>query len=62
MIAEQPAEWNKDKALAVMQDLLTRFPSPGIDAVFAMDDPMAIGALTAIKAAGRVKRNCCIRR
>ena len=55
VIAEQPAEWNKDKALAVMQDLLTRFPSPGIDAVFAMDDPMAIGALTAIKAAGRVK-------
>ncbi len=54
VIAEQPAEWNKDKALSVMQDLLTRFPSPGIDAVFAMDDPMAIGALTAIKAAGRV--------
>jgi ribose transport system substrate-binding protein len=55
VIADQPANWNKDKAMALMQDLLTRFPSPGIDAVFAMDDPMAIGALTAIKAAGRLK-------
>ena len=55
VIADQPAEWNKDKALAVMQDLLTRYPSGGIDAVYAVDDPMAIGALTAIKAAGREK-------
>ncbi len=55
VIADQPAEWNKDKALAVMQDLLTRYPSGGIDAVYAVDDPMAIGALNAIKAAGREK-------
>jgi len=54
VLADQPAEWNKDKALAVMQDLLTRYPT-GIDAVYAVDDPMAMGALQAIKAAGREK-------
>jgi ABC-type sugar transport system substrate-binding protein len=51
VLAEQPAEWSKDKALSVMQDMLTRYPQ--IDAVFALDDPMALGALEAIKAAGR---------
>jgi len=54
VLADQPAEWSKDKALSVMQDLLTRYPT-GIDAVYAVDDPMAIGALEAIKAAGREK-------
>lgn len=54
VLADQPAEWSKDKALSVMQDLLTRYPD-GIDAVYAVDDPMAIGALEAIKAAGREK-------
>jgi ABC-type sugar transport system substrate-binding protein len=52
VLADQPAEWSKDKALSVMQDLLTRYPE-GIDAVYAVDDPMAMGALEAIKAAGR---------
>lgn len=51
IIAVQPADWSKDKALTVMQDLLTRFPK--IDAVFGHDDPMALGALEAIKAQGR---------
>lgn len=55
VIADQPAAWSKDKALSVMQDLLTRYPSGGIDAVYAVDDPMALGALQAIKAAGREK-------
>ncbi|MGP2491999.1 sugar ABC transporter substrate-binding protein [Mesorhizobium sp. PUT5] len=51
VIAVQPADWSKDRALTVMQDLLTRFPE--IDAVFGHDDPMALGALEAIKAQGR---------
>lgn len=51
VIADQPADWSKDKALTVMQDVLTRFPQ--IDAVFGHDDPMALGALEAIKAQGR---------
>jgi ribose transport system substrate-binding protein len=51
VLANEPADWSKDKALTVMQDLLTR--NPKIDAVFGQDDPMALGALEAIKAAGR---------
>jgi ribose transport system substrate-binding protein len=54
VIADQPAAWNKDKAMALMQDLLTRFPSGKIDAVYAVDDPMAMGALIAMKAADRL--------
>jgi ABC-type sugar transport system substrate-binding protein len=54
VLADQPAEWSQDKALSLMQDLLTRFPK-GIDAVYAVDDPMALGALKAIVAAGREK-------
>jgi ribose transport system substrate-binding protein len=50
-IAEQPAEWSKDKALTVMQDFLTRYPD--LNGVYALDDPMALGALQAIKAGGR---------
>ena len=50
ILAEEPADWSKDKALTVMQDLLTRHPD--IDIVFGQDDPMALGALQAIKAAG----------
>ena len=51
VLAVQPADWSKDKALTVMQDLLTRFPD--INAVFGQDDPMALGALEAIKAQDR---------
>jgi ribose transport system substrate-binding protein len=53
VLAVQPADWSKDRALTVMQDLLTRFPE--INAVFGQDDPMALGALEAIKANGREK-------
>jgi ABC-type sugar transport system substrate-binding protein len=51
VLADQPAEWSKDKAMSLMQDLLTRYPS-NIDAVYAVDDPMALGAIEAIKAVG----------
>jgi ABC-type sugar transport system substrate-binding protein len=50
ILAQQPADWSKDKAVSVMQDLLTRFPN--IDAVFGHDDPTALGALQAIQAQG----------
>ncbi len=51
VLASEPADWSKDKALTVAQDLLTRYPK--IDAIFAQDDGMAIGALQAVKAADR---------
>ena len=51
VLASEPADWSKDKALTVTQDLLTRYPK--IDAILAQDDGMAIGALQAVKAADR---------
>ena len=52
---EQPADWLPDKALTVMQDFLTRYPSGEIDFLLALDDPMALGAMEAIKAANRLE-------
>jgi len=51
VLAEQTGKWSKDEASKVMTDMLTRYSS--IDAVFGHDDPMALGALQAINAAGR---------
>lgn len=45
------ANWNRDDAFKVMQDYLTRFRQ--IDAVWAADDDMAVGALRAIEQAKR---------
>ncbi|SOH92180.1 ribose transport system substrate-binding protein [Monaibacterium marinum] len=43
--------WNRDDSFEVMQDFLSKHAD--IDAVWASDDDMAIGALAAIEAAGR---------
>ena len=45
------ANWNRDDAFKVMQDYLTRFKH--IDAVWAADDDMMVGALKAIEQAKR---------
>lgn len=50
VLASEPADWSKDKALTVMQDMITRYPK--FDAILAEDDGMALGALQALKAAG----------
>ena len=50
---EQPANWHPDEALTVMTNFLTRYPSGELDFVVGLDDPMALGALEAIKAVGR---------
>lgn len=47
----QDAKGSRDGGMAVMQDLLTA--NPKIDAVFAINDPTAIGAELAIKQAKR---------
>lgn len=49
----QFANWNRDDGFKVMQDFLSRFPK--IDAVWAQDDDIALGAIEAIKQAGREK-------
>jgi len=53
ILGDQPAMWNREKALEVMQNFLAQFPH--IDAVWAQDDDMALGAIQAIKEAGRDK-------
>jgi len=47
----QYANWNSEKGFQVMQDYLQRFNT--IDGVWAGDDNAALGALGAIKQAGR---------
>ena len=47
----QHGNWNRDDAFNVMQDFLSKYDD--IDAVWAADDDMAIGALEAIDQAGR---------
>lgn len=51
VLGRQPANWNREKALSVMQNFLSQFPH--IDAVWAGDDDVALGAIQAIKEAGR---------
>lgn len=53
IVAEEAADWNREKADKVMQNILVA--NPKIDAVWASDDDMALGAENAIKAAGRDK-------
>jgi ribose transport system substrate-binding protein len=53
VLGQQPAMWNREKGLQVMENFLTKFPK--IDAVWAQDDDIALGAIQAIKEAGREK-------
>ncbi len=49
--SDQDAKGSRDGGLAVMQSLLTRFPK--VDAVFAINDPQAIGSELAAKQLNR---------
>lgn len=51
VLAHEFANWNRDDGFKVMQDFLTRFPD--IKGVWAQDDDIALGAIEAIKQAGR---------
>lgn len=51
VLARQPAMWNREKGFEVMKNFLTQFPK--IDAVWAQDDDIALGAIQAIRQAGR---------
>ncbi len=51
ILAEQPAFWNREKGLQVMENMLTKHRK--IDAVWAQDDDIMLGAIQAIKEAGR---------
>jgi ribose transport system substrate-binding protein len=53
VVGRQAGEWNRRKSLEAMQAMLTRHRR--IDAVWAADDDMALGARQAIEEAGRQK-------
>lgn len=50
VVARQTAHFDRADALNVMQNMLTAHPQ-GIDAVFAQNDSMALGAIQALKSA-----------
>lgn len=51
IVASQPANWERDLGFNVFQNMLQAHPE--IDAVFACNDMMALGAMEAIAAAGK---------
>lgn len=51
VLASQPADFDRTKGLNVMENLLAA--QPKVQAVFAQNDEMALGALRAIQAAGK---------
>ncbi|WP_299492416.1 ribose ABC transporter substrate-binding protein RbsB [uncultured Shewanella sp.] len=48
LLASQPADFDRTKGLNVMENLLTAYPN--VQAVFAQNDEMALGAQSAIQA------------
>lgn len=48
LLSSQPADFDRTKGLNVMENLLTAYPD--VQAVFAQNDEMALGALRAIQA------------
>lgn len=51
LLASQPANYQRLKALEVMENLIQSYPQ--IDGILAANDPMAVGALEALEGAGR---------
>ncbi|WP_342469607.1 ribose ABC transporter substrate-binding protein RbsB [Ureibacillus sp. FSL K6-3587] len=51
LVSSQPANFNRSEGLSVMENMLQAHPD--IEAVFAQNDEMALGALEAISAAGK---------
>ncbi len=53
IVASQPANWERDQGYNVMQNILQAHPE--IEAVFACNDLMALGAMEAVSSAGKMK-------
>jgi ABC-type sugar transport system substrate-binding protein len=51
IVASQPGDFNRVKAMEVMQNLLQTYPD--VNGVIAMNDEMALGCIEAIEAAGK---------
>lgn len=54
VIAEQHADYLRENAVKFMEDMLQRFGPGEIQAVYAHNDEMALGAIQALEAAGRL--------
>jgi ribose transport system substrate-binding protein len=54
VVADQPGDFAADKARAAMENILQA--NPKLDLVYAQDDTMAVAAVAAIKAAGRLDK------
>jgi len=51
LLANEPTDWNREKATRAMEDLLVRYED--LQGVYVADDNLGIGALNALKEAGR---------
>lgn len=54
IVASQPANWERDQGFNVAQNMLQAHPN--LNAIFAANDMMALGAIEAISAAGKSKQ------
>jgi ABC-type sugar transport system substrate-binding protein len=54
VVAEQTAEWDRAKGLAVTENILTG--NPNLAAIFGSNDNMALGAIEALKNAGKLDK------
>lgn len=54
VVAEQTAEWDRAKGLAVTENILTG--NPKLAAIFGSNDNMALGAIEALKNAGKLEK------
>ena len=52
-MAAVPGDWNRQKAFDQMQNLITS--NPNLKAVFVQNEDMALGAIQALKQAGKEK-------
>lgn len=60
IIAEQYCDYVREPAMTYMEDMLQRFDVGEIDAIYAHNDEMALGALEAIRAANRLDEKIII--
>ena len=51
LVASQPADWDRNKALDVVSNMIQRYPD--LKAIYAANDTMALGALQAVQNAGK---------
>ena len=51
LVTSQPADWDRNKALDVVTNMLQRYPD--LKAIYAANDTMALGALQAVQNAGK---------